>query len=216
MSGLHIGVEQALGLFSIMLTVALVPGASVMAVAARTLKGGFKHGVVTTLGIIAGDTIFIVLALYGLVWLASELDQQFAIVELLAGLWLLVLGASLFRVSPAAIHHDNTADPALHTSFMLGLLITLGDQKAILFYLGLLPAVIDSSRISVLDTLVIILLAVVALSSKLVYAILVSRTGRLMQNTALLHTMHAIAACMLMAAGGYLLYSALPAFLPAA
>jgi threonine/homoserine/homoserine lactone efflux protein len=41
------------------------------------------------------------------------------------------------------------------SSFVSGLLIALGDPKAILFYMGLLPAFMDLSNVTIVDTVFI-------------------------------------------------------------
>jgi threonine/homoserine/homoserine lactone efflux protein len=57
---------NAAALFAAMTLLVLVPSVSVLAVSARAASSGFRHGVYVTLGIIAGDTVFIVLAIFGL------------------------------------------------------------------------------------------------------------------------------------------------------
>ncbi len=213
MSALHLSLEQAASLFGIMLVAALIPGVSVMTVAARTLQGGLKHGVAATLGIVAGDALYILLAVYGLAILASALGEQFAIVKLLVGIWLLWLGAGLLKAAPASLARDRANDLSLRGSFMLGLLITLGDQKAVLFYMGLLPALVDASQLSALDAIAILLLAVIALSSKLVYAVVLARSDILLSQPGSLRLINIAAGCILLATGVYLLYASLRYFL---
>ncbi|MCB1762765.1 MAG: hypothetical protein KDI27_06455 [Gammaproteobacteria bacterium] len=54
-----------LTLFGTMVLLAAVPGVSVMTVVASTAAGGCRQGVWTTLGIVAGDTVVILIALVG-------------------------------------------------------------------------------------------------------------------------------------------------------
>jgi threonine/homoserine/homoserine lactone efflux protein len=61
---------------------------------------------------------------------------------------------------------------------LTGLFITLGDQKAILFYLGFFPAFLDLSAISYFDLNMIIVIAIVAVGGpKLYYAYLADRAS---------------------------------------
>ena len=46
--------------------------------------------------------------------------------------------------------------------FLTGLLVTLGDQKAILFYLGFFPAFVNLAALSLADTSLILAVATVA------------------------------------------------------
>jgi threonine/homoserine/homoserine lactone efflux protein len=64
------------------------------------------------------------------------------------------------------------------------LFITLGDQKAILFYLGLFPAFLDLSTVSLADTSIIILITMLAVGgAKLVYAYMADRASLLLAST---------------------------------
>ena len=68
---------------------------------------------------------------------------------------------------------------SLLSSFSSGLLLTLGDQKAIFFYLGFFPAFVDLDSVTFIDILVICLITLVTVGGvKLLYAWLVSRAGR--------------------------------------
>ena len=58
-------------LFATMLFLALVPSLSVLAVTARAVALGLRHGVAATLGIVAGDLVFIIVAVLGLSVLAE-------------------------------------------------------------------------------------------------------------------------------------------------
>ena len=80
----------------------------------------------------------------------------------LGAAYLAWLGLSLWRAPPdsAAASAGNGAGGT--SSFMAGLLVTLADQKAILFYLGFFPAFVDLQRIAPLDVAIIIAVTIVA------------------------------------------------------
>jgi threonine/homoserine/homoserine lactone efflux protein len=54
--------SSAIALCSAMVILAAIPSVSVLAVVTRSATFGFIHGVFTSLGIVAGDIIFIVTA----------------------------------------------------------------------------------------------------------------------------------------------------------
>jgi threonine/homoserine/homoserine lactone efflux protein len=58
-------VSSIAALFAAMIVLASIPSVSVMAVSARSATSGFIHGAFTALGIVVGDIIFIILAIYG-------------------------------------------------------------------------------------------------------------------------------------------------------
>lgn len=61
-------------------------------------------------------------------------------------------------------------------SFLAGLVITLGDQKAIFFYLGFLPGFLDLTSVTKADIVVLILITGVSVGGvKFAYAALASK-----------------------------------------
>lgn len=184
-----------------MTLLALVPSVSLLAVSTRAASSGFRHGVYVTLGIIAGDTVFIVLAIFGLHLLAEAMGDSFVFIKYLGGAYLIWLGIRLWRASAAVTAGQMHADTSATSSFMTGLLITLGDQKAILFYLGFFPAFMDLRALTVLDALMVIAIAAVAVGGvKLAYAYAASRAGALI-GTKVGRTLNIVAACMMIAVG---------------
>lgn len=161
-----------------MTLLALVPSVSVLAVSARAASAGFRHGAYVTLGIIAGDTVFIVLAIFGLHLLAAALGETFVFIQYLGAAYLVWLAVRLWRSAAVTAAGPQAAQISAGSSFMTGLLITLGDQKAILFYLGFFPAFMDLQALSFVDALMVILIAAVAVGGvKLGYAYAASRVG---------------------------------------
>ncbi len=171
-------------LFGSMLVLAFIPSVSVLLVSARSAASGFTHGVFTTIGIVAGDIIFIILAIYGLSVVAELMGSRFSLVKYLGGAYLIWLGIRLWRSNPNPGAIENNIEPSLTSSFLSGLFITLGDQKAILFYLGLFPAFLDLSTVTLADTSIIILIATLAVGgAKLVYAYSADRASLFLAST---------------------------------
>ena len=171
-------------LTGIMVFGALVPSVSVLAVSARSAALGFAHGVLTSVGIVVGDIVFILIAIYGLSVLADLMGSHFALVKYLGGAYLIWLGTVLWRSKPKADGVEGNSKTSMPSSFLTGLLITLADQKAILFYLGFFPAFIDLSAISLADTGIILIIATVAVGGpKLLYAFMAERAGLIFRNS---------------------------------
>jgi threonine/homoserine/homoserine lactone efflux protein len=180
-----------------MTLLALVPSVSVLAVSARAASSGFRHGVYVTLGIITGDTLFIVLAIFGLHLLAEAMDDSFVFIKYLGGAYLIWLGIRLWRSGAGATTAQTQANTSATSSFMTGLLITLGDQKAVLFYLGFFPAFMDLKVLTMIDALIVIAIAAVAVGGvKFGYAYAASRAGVLV-DTKVGRTLNIIAACVM-------------------
>ncbi|MDP2226806.1 MAG: LysE family translocator [Moraxellaceae bacterium] len=166
-------------LFLALALLAALPGLSVLTVVSRASSHGFAHGALAAAGIVLGDLLFILVALLGLSALAEMPYQAFVAVKWLGGAYLVWTGLALLRQRPALAHEmQRDQQPAsLSASFMAGFLLTLADQKAILFYLGFFPGFLDLAALTVLDVLIVMLLTVLAVGGvKLAYAALASRT----------------------------------------
>jgi len=185
-----------------MMVLAMVPSVSVLAVTARAAAFGFTHGLFTTLGIIVADILFILVAVYGLALIAEMMGDQFRLVQYLGAIYLIWLGISMWRADAKARSSDSVRQSSWWSSFLSGFLITLGDQKAILFYLGFFPAFIDLSVMTPVDTLIIVLIAILAVGgAKLVYAFLADRASLMFKDSRALHGINVLAACIMIAVG---------------
>lgn len=195
-----------LALAGVMFAGAAIPSTSVLVVSARSAALGLAHGVFTTLGIVAGDIMFILVAIYGLALLAELMGSQFVCIKYLGAAYLIWLGVMLWRARAKSDAQQASRSSSALASFMTGLLITLGDQKAILFYLGFLPAFVDLTTISLMQTGMILVIAVFAVGTpKLVYAVLAERAGRWMKGSRVASVMNKLAGSVMIGVGLVLL-----------
>lgn len=197
--------SSIVALFSAMVVLASIPSVSVLAVSTRAATSGFIHGVFTTIGIVLGDIIFIIIAIWGLSFLAETMGSLFVLVKYLGAAYLILLGVGLIRSKTKDVETEEVVNSSLMSSFLTGLLITLGDQKATLFYLGFFPAFIDISQISYLDTIIIIGITTVAVGGvKLGYALMADR-ARLLISSKIRKGMNIAAGCVMIAVGVFLI-----------
>lgn len=198
--------SSIIALFSAMIVLAAIPSVSVLAVSTRSATFGLMHGVFTSIGIVTGDIIFILIALGGLSLLATKMGSLFILIKYFGAAYLIFLGVGLFRVKPRIVESNAIAQSSLWSSFLTGLLITLADQKATLFYLGFFPAFLDVTKISSLDTGIIIAIAIVAVGGvKLIYALIASRARVLIQSS-VSKRLNLLAGCVMIAVGIFLVF----------
>ena len=192
-----------------MIVLAIVPSVSVLAVTARAAAYGFSHGLFTAAGIVFADILFILVAVYGLALIAELMGDQFRLIQYFGAAYLVWLGISLWRADAKARASESIDRSSWSSSFLAGLLITLADQKAILFYLGFFPAFIDLSTMTPADTMMIVVIAIVGVGgAKLVYAFLAARASVLFKNSRALQGINRLAACVMVAVGISLLLKA--------
>lgn len=200
--------SSIVALFSAMVVLASIPSVSVLAVSTRAATSGFIHGVFTTIGIVLGDIIFIIIAIWGLSFLAETMGSLFVLIKYLGGTYLILLGIGLCRSKLNNEETEEVVKSSFLSSFLTGLSITLADQKATLFYLGFFPAFLDLSKISYLDTSIIVAITIVAVGGvKLGYAFMADRT-RFLINSKTRKGINIAAGCVMIAVGVFLVIKA--------
>lgn len=169
--------------FAIALTVAAVtPGPAVAAIVARVLGHGSRGAVAFTAGIALGDVVWLSFAVLGLAALAQTLAWVFLALKYAGACYLLYLAWKLWT-APAAAFGDGPVPAAAGRPgrlFLGGLALTLGNPKTMLFYLALLPNLLDLRRVGPVGLLE---LAAVTLSILALvffgYVVLAARARRL-------------------------------------
>jgi threonine/homoserine/homoserine lactone efflux protein len=102
------------------------------------------------LGLIAGDMVFLTCAALGLAALATTFATVFTVVKFAGAAYLLWLAWQLWR---APLHGDAVAatrapDRSPARVWLAGLTLTLGNPKTIIFYMALLPTVVDLAALT--------------------------------------------------------------------
>nr|WP_042675262.1 LysE family translocator [Methylobacterium sp. B34] len=141
---------------------AAIPGPGVVALVARALGAGFGAAMAFSLGLILGDLTYLAAAIFGLSLIAEALGAVFVVVRYGAALYLAYLAFRLWRAAGAAARVEGESRDRPWTSFVAGLTITLGNPKTIVFYLAILPTLVDLRGVTAADcvTLVVITAAV--------------------------------------------------------
>lgn len=201
---------EILALFGAMAVLALVPSTSVALVVARSSSAGFSNGCAVTACIVVGDLAFVFLAVLGMAALAEVVGSFFLILRCLAGAYLIWFGISLIR-SKASLQLEDSGRSAskLSASFLSGLLLTLGDLKAIFFYASLFPAFVDLSTIGTMDIAIIAGITIVAVGGvKLGYAYFSGVVASFVINHRAERAVKVAAGGLMVGAGSYLIAKA--------
>lgn len=142
----------------------LVPGPGVAAVVARALGGGFSSAVPMVIGILAGDLIYLVFAVFGLAAIAAWFGPIFVIVRWAGAAYLLYIAWKFWTAKPGAEQIGPKAEESWTRTFLAGLALTMGNPKTIVFYLALLPTVVPLNRpITALGFTELLLIVIVVL-----------------------------------------------------
>lgn len=128
------------------LVAVLVPGPGVAAIVARALGGGFWSAVPMILGILAGDLIYLVFALFGLAAIATYFGPIFVVVRWAGALYLLYIAWQFWTAKPGAEQLGPRRREHWLRTLLSGFALTMGNPKTIVFYLALLPTVVPLDR----------------------------------------------------------------------
>jgi len=181
----------------------LTPGPVWLAVMARAVSGGFASAWPLAFGVALGDVVWPFLAILGVSWVVSEYDGVLTAMRWLACAVFLYMGWSTIRRADAAIAADRRLTrPGVWAGFLAGVAAILGNPKAILFYMGVLPGFFDLAQVTGPDIAVIVLLsAVVPFVGNLGFALLVDRMRRVLSTPAALRRLNLAAGSLLVCVG---------------
>ncbi|WP_417863165.1 LysE family translocator [Vreelandella venusta] len=208
--GITMSLVEILALFTVMSALALVPSTSVALVVARASSAGFSNGCAVAAGIVVGDLIFVLLAVLGMTALADVVGSFFLILRYLAGAYLIWFGICLMRSkAPLQLEHSGRSAAKLSASFFSGLLLTLGDVKAIFFYASLFPTFVDLATIRTWDIAAIAMITIVSVGGvKLGYAYFAGAVASFGTNHRAERAVKVTAGGLMVGAGSYLIAKA--------
>jgi threonine/homoserine/homoserine lactone efflux protein len=127
------------------------PGPGIAAIVARSLTHGFRGAPAFIAGFVAGDLVWFTIAATGLAALAKTAATLFVAIKWAGVAYLLYLAWKLWR-APAERVDVHEGDGRQHgwRAFVASLMLTLANPKAILFFLALLPTVVDLASMNTL------------------------------------------------------------------
>ena len=177
---------------SVYLVAVASPGPGIALVLARAMGKGLDRVGWFVAGFALGDTVLYILAASGLAIIAQTFESVFLIVRYLGAAYLIYLAVKIWRAPPAAL--DITAETLRETplqAFLSSFLLTLGNPKPIMFFLSIMPLVVDLKSLT-LDTFLILGVTniVVIVPVMLAYALLADRTRRLFRSEAALRAIN--------------------------
>jgi threonine/homoserine/homoserine lactone efflux protein len=170
--------------FALALTVAAgSPGPSVAALVARVLSSGLRDVLPFLAAMWLGEALWLTCAVAGLAVVARTLGVVFVALKMIGVAYLLYLAWKMW-FSPTEVAKSTL--PSGHSPWRLfgaGLAITLGNPKIMVFYLALLPTMVDLDRVGAVAWAELTAVTVsVLISVDLAWALLAVRARRLLTS----------------------------------
>jgi len=180
-----------------------IPGPVWVALVARALSGGMARAWPLALGVALGDVIWSICAVFGLAWILSLYGDFLTVLRWAAAGMFLVMGVALLVKQPPPPNANKALNrPGLLAGVAVGFAVVIGNPKAVLFYMGLLPGFFDLTRVTGPDIAAIALLSgSVPFLGNLLLALSFDRARRLLSSPSALRRLNIISGLLLMSVG---------------
>ncbi len=142
------------------------PGPSVAALVARVLTNGFREILPFLAAMWLGEALWLTCAVAGLTVLAHTFASAFLALKLVGVAYLLFLAWKMWFAATTLTGGHLPSGQSPRRMFIAGLIVALGNPKIMVFYLAILPTIIDLSSVGAVAwseltlTMVIVLMAV--------------------------------------------------------
>ena len=175
---------SALLVFALALLVAAgSPGPSIAALVARVLTNGLRDVLPFLAAMWLGEVLWLTVAVTGLAVVGQTFHGLFLVLKVVGILYLLWLAWNMWFAPAEPAGDALPSGQRPWRMFAAGLTVTLGNPKIMVFYLALLPTLIDLHRVGLVEwgQLVMVMLAVLA-GIDLAWALLAARARRLLRS----------------------------------
>ena len=181
----------------------ITPGPVWVALLARAVSGGFHAAWPLAVGVAIGDAVWPILAILGVSWVVNEIVGIMIILRYVAAAVFLTMGEVLMLKADVALRGDERLTrPGMLVCFIAGVLVILGNPKAILFYMGVLPGFFDLTEVGAWDVLAIVVVSILTpLLGNLAVAGFVNHARDLLQTPEAVWRINRISGGLLIAVG---------------
>ncbi|MVA96332.1 LysE family translocator [Nitratireductor sp. CAU 1489] len=119
------------------------PGPSIAALVARVIARGFRDVLPFVLAMWIGEAIWLSLAIFGLAVLAQSFHFVFVVIKYAGIAYLCWLAWKMWSAPATFRAGELPREDAPWRLFFAGMAVTLGNPKIMMFYLALLPTIVD-------------------------------------------------------------------------
>jgi threonine/homoserine/homoserine lactone efflux protein len=154
-----------LGLFAAALFVnAGSPGPSIAALVARVISKGLGSVLPFLLAMWIGEALWLIAAVMGLGFLVHQFYVVFAVIKYAGVAYLAYLAWKMWNAPVTTEAGELPDDKSALKLFMTGMALTIGNPKIMVFYLALLPSLIDLTAISAIGLAELVVTALLVMA----------------------------------------------------
>lgn len=173
---------------------AALPGPAQGTFVATVLSRGKSSAIPFVAGMVFGNTVWLIATIFGLASIALRYESIFVAMKWLGVVYLLYAAWRLWFASVAFEVPDDTKS----SGFFAGMLLTLGNPKAVVFFGAILPQAFDLTALTLSQAVLIVAIgASVDFAVQCIYLIAASKARRLVTTPAHLRLVNRGAATMI-------------------
>ncbi len=182
----------------------LTPGPVWVGLIARALSGGFSAAWPLAAGVVIGDVMWCLFAVLGMAWVVDQYPGTLTALKWVACATFLFMGYLILKSADKDLSKADSrlTRPGIWAGFVAGLAVILGNPKAILFYMGMLPGFFDLGAFTRADILAVAAIsAIVPLVGNLAMAAMIDRVRRLLTSPKSVRRMNTTAGYLMICVG---------------
>ena len=159
------------------------PGPGIAAIVARSLSTGFRRAVPFVLGIAAADLIWLTFSALGLTLLMQSFHGLFLAIKYAGCAYLIYLAWKLWTAPVKSLEDQPAMRGEGIRLFLGGVALTLGNPKVMVFFVSILPLVVDLKALTPLAFVEVAVVTMLIINTTLLgYAYAADRARRLVSS----------------------------------
>lgn len=166
------------------LVLVFTPGPNTLYIIARSVQQGTMAGIVSSLGVQVGSLFHIAAATLGVSALLLSSALAFSVVKYVGAAYLIYLGVRTLLTREKVAETETVEEKSLSRAFYQGILVSLLNPKAALFFFAFLPQFVNAKRGSAATQIMFLgaIVVVLGASSDSIYALLSGSVGNLLRG----------------------------------
>ncbi len=141
------------------------PGPSIAALVSRVLTKGWRDVLPFLMAMWVGETVWLSFAVAGLSAIAESFQPVFVVIKWIGVAYLLYLAWKMWFARTDAADGELPESRSAARMFFAGLTVTLGNPKIMMFYVALLPSIIDLNGVTLIGWLELVAAMLIVLAT---------------------------------------------------
>ena len=181
---------------------AITPGPGILAATSCALSSGFRSALSVISGIVFGDILYLLIAIFGVTLVTQFIDNGLIIVKIFGSLYLVWLGWKLWTENRINLdNNDETSKKNALKNFTAGFGITISNPKTIIFYGAFVPVFVEPTNLNINNILLLATIIAIVVSVVIgFYAYLASRAKQLFKSEIAMRNINRIAGTVMFGA----------------